>query len=54
MDVQAALESGAVAIAVATGVYPRAELELLGVPPQVVVLDNLEQTDEVLQLMQLL
>lgn len=47
-DIRAALTSGAAALGVATGVYPRAKLEALGAEPEVVVLDSLEDTDAVM------
>jgi phosphoglycolate phosphatase-like HAD superfamily hydrolase len=48
MDIQAALGAGARAIGVATGVFERAALERLGAPPDVVVLDDLNDLQAVL------
>ncbi|KAI8477326.1 MAG: halo-acid dehalogenase-like hydrolase [Monoraphidium minutum] len=48
MDVRAALQSGARALGVATGVFPQSELDCLGSPPELVVLPTLEDTDAVM------
>lgn len=58
MDIQAALAAGSVAVAVATGIFSRQQLEAAGAaagaaPGQLVVLDSLEDVDAVLKVLQL-
>lgn len=56
MDIQAALEAGSTAIAVATGIFRRAQLEACAAgatPGSVIVLDSLEDVGAVLKALQL-
>jgi ribonucleotide monophosphatase NagD (HAD superfamily) len=58
MDIQAALAAGSTAVAVATGIFSREQLEAAGAAAgaaagQLVVLDSLEDLDAVLKVLQL-
>ncbi|KXZ54465.1 hypothetical protein GPECTOR_4g530 [Gonium pectorale] len=49
MDIQAALDAGAVPIGVATGIFSRSELEAVAPEADVIVLDSLQDVELVLQ-----
>lgn len=49
MDIQAAIEAGATAVAVCTGIFTKEQLASVAPGQDVILLDSLEDTDAVMK-----